>query len=191
MIHRVVLFSTSAIKRDALLESMQGCVLFSDDVAVDCLKPGDTECPQPASVGSALDCIACRIEPHLDLIKATASSTLFVVVENYIDVKDSVFDNVAVALLRGGSTKRIELIAPPHARVDVPIELHDALRADARRIGRFKLFGCEKTVGQRLHDEFPQCPHDDWFQHADRTSFSRQRQIRWALERAFENIEAL
>ena len=186
---KVVVFSQSLIKRNAVKALFPGLGQFG----LECIKPTDTECPQPIGLKAARECIDKRWCNHQKLVEAGSWNTLFLVIENWVfptkctltpDGKETVTDAVdccaVLAMTNGGLTRWYNCGASDES-ITVPLPSEYCARLSAHQTQHLRAGfsnGLLETFGESIRRASgDECPSDDWFKFVSPKNPSRHQQI--------------
>jgi non-canonical (house-cleaning) NTP pyrophosphatase len=167
--------STSPIKIEVIRE-----------VFVECrIQPHRSMCSNPNQpVNSALECAMNRLT-ELDWSPA-APPYLIISIENGMEITaTSCHDVCCVVLLDPRNHRCVHGISDP---IPVDRKYYDQARAQSEPQNSGPL-GLSVTVGQMIHQKFPEIPADNWMADPRFGGYDRKDQIKQALRRALDQLK--
>lgn len=173
-IDKIVVLSTSAVKQRAVVRWLRTKRRLR--VPVVCIEACPTDCPQPVTLQSALECLAKRLP-----INRLEHGVLYLGIENFIEFCpfNCWADNVAVSATCVNADGVILTATSVGLFANyIPRKFSPKNKPDVTSPLGFKF-----TVGQQIHDSHGEIPHDDWGPSVIPHNVDRVTQIFDALRR--------
>jgi non-canonical (house-cleaning) NTP pyrophosphatase len=172
--------STSDIKIAAIRE------VFSHAPKEFRIVPHQVKCSNPNQpINSACDCATNRVTA----LQWDPSNPpyLIISIENGIDITATTCQDVCcVVLLDPHGHRCVHGLSDP---IPVDRKYYDQAQARSQSTGTSGPPGLSVTIGQMIHQEFPEVPADNWMADPRFGGYHRKDQIKQALERALDQLK--